>query len=190
MKILASGIVEQLESDAFVFAELIEFQLDTPIYLTTAGYNIYASTLTSGGSQTYLAQGKFLSYSGVRQTDELRINSVSILLSGSTDTFINMVLQDRYLHRTIRIYKTWINITTNALIATPSLIYSGTITGANVVDTARETQVSIDTGNEFYDFDRVAGRLTNSGSHQRFYPTDQGMIYSTGTISDIKWGKI
>ena len=190
MKILNSSIIEQLESDAFVFAELIEFQLDTPIYLTTAGYNIYASTLTSNGSQTYLAQGKFLSYSGVRQTDEFRINSVSILLSGSTDTFINMVLQDRYLHRTVRIYKTWINLTTNALIASPSLIYSGTITGANIVDTAKETQVAIDTGNEFYDFDKVAGRLTNSGSHQKFYPTDQGMIYSTATINDIRWGKI
>ena len=81
---------------------------------------------------------EFLSYSGVRQTDELRINSVSILLSGSTDTFINMVLQDRYLHRTVRIYKAWINIDTNSILGSPSLIYAGTITGASVVDNAKE----------------------------------------------------
>jgi hypothetical protein len=190
MKLLDSSIVSQLESDAFVFAELIEFQLDTPIYLTTAGYNIYATTLTSGGAQTYLAQGKFLSYSGVRQTDELRINSVSILLSGSTDTFVNMALQDRYLHRTVRIYKAWLNIDTNSILGTPSLIYSGTITGASIVDNAKETQVAIDTGNEFYDFDKIAGRLTNQGSQQKFYPNDQGMLYSTGTITDLRWGKI
>ena len=99
MKILDSEIVTQLESSSFVYAELIEFQFSTPLYLTTASFDIQASTLTSSGSQTYLAQGKFLSYSGVRQSDELRINTVAINLSGSTSTYVDVVLQDQYLHK-------------------------------------------------------------------------------------------
>jgi hypothetical protein len=189
MKILHSDIVAQLENDNFVFAELIEFQLDTPIFLTTASYDIVTSTLTSNGNQTYLAQGKFISYSGVRQTDEFRVNNVAIQLSGSTDTFVNMVLQDRYLHRTINIYKIWININTGQQIQSPNLIYSGTITAGDVLDNSNECQVTITTSNEFYDFDRQTGRQTNDGSQKKFYPNDNGMIFSTSTISDIRWGK-
>jgi hypothetical protein len=187
MKILHADIISQLESDSFVYAELIEFQLSSPLYLTTASYDIVTSTGTSGGSQTYLAQGKFLSYSGVRQTDELRINTVSLILSGSTSTFVNMVLQDRYLHRTVQIYRAWINTTTRAIIQSPSLVYSGTITGGDVTDTQTECTVTINTGNEFYDFDKIAGRQTNDGSQKKFYPNDNGMQYSTSTISDVRW---
>lgn len=189
MKQLPANTITALEAGSFLYAELIEFQLATPLYLTTASYDIRTSTLTSGGTQTYLAQGKFLSYSGVRQSDELRVNNVSIQLSGSTDTFVNLVLQDQYLHRRINIYRTWIDIATNTLIDTPSLIYSGTITGGDVMDSTQECEVSLTTSNEFYDFDRIAGRKTNMNSQQRWYPNDNGMLFSTSGIADIKWGR-
>lgn len=189
MKNYPTNIVTQLESDRFVFAELIEFELATPIYLTTASYDITTATDTSNGTQTYLAQGSFLNYSGVRHSDELRVNNVSLILSGSTSTFVNMVLQDQYLHKTVRIYKCWINLTTTAIIEQPILIYSGTMTGGDVTDTSSECQVTVTTSNEFYDFERITGRRTNQNSQQRYYPTDNGMLYSTSAIADIKWGR-
>lgn len=189
MKQLSAQVLEQLESTSFLYAELIEFALATPLYLTTASYDIVATTATSSGSQTYLAQGKFISYSGVRQTDELRINNVALSLSGSTDTFVNIVLNDQYLHRKVYIYRTWINVATNALIDSPVLVYAGTITGGDVLDSARECQVSLTTSNEFYDFDKISGRKSNSDSQKRFFPNDNGMLYSTNTINDIRWGK-
>lgn len=189
MKILDSEIVTQLESSSFVYAELIEFQFSTPLYLTTASFDIQASTLTSSGSQTYLAQGKFLSYSGVRQSDELRINTVAINLSGSTSTYVDVVLQDQYLHKQMQIYRVWLNVSTGVPIATPALIYAGTITGGEVNDTQDECTVGLSTSNEFYDFDKLSGRKTNPNSQQRFYSGDLGMNYSTVTIGDIRWGK-
>lgn len=189
MKSLDANVVTQLESSTFMYAELIEFDFATPLYLSTASYDIVTSTLTSDGTQTYLAQGKFLSYSGVRQSDELRVNSVAVQLSGSTSTFVNIVLQDQYLHRTMRIYKVWIDIANGQQIADPVLIYSGTITGGDVSDDSTECQVSLTTSNEFYDFEKVAGRKTNDNSQKREYPGDNGMIYSTGSIADIRWGK-
>lgn len=172
-----------------MYAELIEFQLSTPLYLTTASYDISTSTATSSGTQTYLAQGKFMAYSGVRQSDELRINNVAIQLSGSTDTFVNMVLQDQYLHRRINIYRTWIDIATNSLIDSPSLVYAGTITAGDVSDTATTCEVTLTTSNEFYDFEKVSGRKSNQNSQQRWYPFDNGMLFSTTAIADIRWGK-
>jgi hypothetical protein len=189
MKIYSNDIISQLESDRFRFAELVEFQLDTPLYLTTAGFNISASTATSSGTQTYLAQGSFLNFSGVRQSDELRVNNVSLTLSGSTPTFVNMVLQDQYLHRKIYIYKAWLNLTTGAIVDAPVLIYTGTITGGEVNDTATECQVALTTSNEFYDFDRITGRKTNTDSQEKWFPSDRGMRFSTATIADIKWGR-
>jgi hypothetical protein len=189
MKNYHPDIVTQLESDKFVFAELIEFGLSTPIYLTTASYDITTATDTSSGTQTYLAQGSFLNYSGLRHSDELRVNNVSLILSGSTSTFVNMVLQDQYLHKPVRIYKCWINLTTTAIVDEPVLIYSGTMTGGDVSDTSSECQISITTSNEFYDFERITGRRTNQNSQQRYYPGDNGMLYSTSAIADIKWGR-
>lgn len=189
MKTLAANTVAALSSTAFMYAELIEFQLSTPLYLTTASYDIRTSTATSSGTQTYLAQGKFMAYSGVRQSDELRINNVAIQLSGSTDTFVNMVLQDQYLHRRINIYRTWIDIATNSLIDSPSLVYAGTITAGDVSDTATTCEVTLTTSNEFYDFEKVSGRKSNQNSQQRWYPFDNGMLFSTTAIADIRWGK-
>jgi hypothetical protein len=189
MKNYHPDIIAQLESDRFMFAELIEFDLDTPIYLTSASYDITTATATSSGTQTYLAQGSFLNYSGVRHSDELRVNNVSLQLSGSTATFVNMVLQDQYLHKTVKVYKCWINLTTRAIVDAPVLIYSGTMVGGEVNDTQSECQVTMTTSNEFYDFERITGRRSNDNSQQRYFAGDRGMIYSTAAIADIKWGR-
>ena len=41
----------------------------------------------------------------------------------------------------------------------------------------------------FSDFSRVAGRRTNEGSQQRFFPTDRGMEFAGLTVQDILWGR-
>ena len=190
MKTLSAGVLSEIGSTSYIAAELVEFGLSTPLFFTTAQFDVAASTATSGGSQTYLAQGNFMSFSSLTETEELRINNVSVNFSGATSTFVNVALGDLYLHRTIRIYKIWFNKTTMATIADPLLIYNGTITGASVADTDTESTVSFVTANQFYDFERTAGRKTNNGSQRRFFPGDSGMIYSTTEIADIQWGRV
>lgn len=186
---LPTGVAAILSSRAFITCELIEFELDTPLYLTTAQFDIAAETATSGGVQTYLAQGQFLMYSGVREIDEVRVNNINVTFSGATNTYINIALNDNYLHRPFRIYKVFLNNSNMALLTDPVLIYDGAITGASVEESQSESTVTFQTANEFYDFERQAGRRTNSGSQQAFYPGDRGMEYSTITISDIRWGR-
>lgn len=186
---LPTGTVDILTSGAFVTTELIEIDLSTPLYLTTAQFDIQASTSTSGGTQTYIAQGQFMSYSGIREIDEVRVNSINVTFSGATNTYVNIALNDNYLHRAFRIYKIFLNAANMAMLTDPVLIYDGTITGASVEESPRESLVTFQTSNEFYDFERTAGRKTNPGSQTRFYPGDKGMDYSTITISDIRWGR-
>lgn len=190
MKTLDAGILSEISDYSYVTAELVEIALSTPLYLTNAGYNIVATTATSGGSQTYLAQGNFISFTSISETTELRINNISINFSAATNTFVNIALSDNYLHRKIRIYKTWFNKSSLVMVGTPLLVYSGSITGASIADTDTETTVSFVTANQFYDFERTAGRLTNKTSQQRFYPGDRGMDYSTAEVADIQWGRV
>lgn len=190
MKSFSLGVVNEITSTNYISAELVEIDLTTPLYLSTAVFDVVTSTETSGGTQTYIAQGSFMGFTGVSETEELRINNVSINFSAATTAYVNIALGDNYLHRSIRIYKVWFDKTTMAVIASPVLIYDGTITGASVSDSEDESVVSFVTANQFYDFDRTAGRRSNDGSQRRFYPGDSGMIYSTSDIADILWGRV
>ena len=186
---LPAGTLDVLTSRSFITCELIELELTEPLYLNSSQYDIVATTATSQGQQVFLAQGQFLNYSGVRETDEMRVNTVNISFSGATNQFINIALNDRILHRPIRIYKVFINSTNLQLITEPVIIYDGTIVGATVEESPDNSIVTLQTANEFYDFERRSGRRTNTGSQQRFFPGDLGMDFSTKSISDIKWGR-
>jgi hypothetical protein len=186
---LDATTIAVLNSNQFITVELIEFDLSTPIYLTNAQFDIVATTTTSGGSQTYLAQGNFMAYSGVREIDELRINNINVTFSGATNTYINIALNDNYLHRAFRIYKIYLSPADMTLLTDPVMIYDGTVVGASVEESERESVVTFQTANEFYDFERRAGRKTNAGSQTRFFPSDKGMDFSTTSINDIRWGR-
>ena len=186
---LPAGAVAILNSRAFITCELVEFQLSTPLYLTNAQFDIAASTETSSGTQTYLDQGTFLAYSGVREIDEIRVNNINITFSGASNAYINIALNDNYLHRAFRIYKVFLNNSDMALLTDPIMIYDGAIVGASVQESATESVVTFQTANEFYDFDRTAGRKTNNGSQQRVFPGDRGMEFSTSAVQDIRWGR-
>jgi len=186
---LSNDIKQVLGSDRFITAELIEVELDTPLYLTTASFDISAQTETSGGTQTYYAQGRFLGYTQVNETSEVRIASINVTFSGASSTFTDIALNSNYLHRAFRIYKVFLLDTDMSLIDDPVMVYSGSLTGATVKENILESSVTFETSNEFYDFDRVAGRRTNDGSQQSFFPGDRGMEFSTAAIADIQWGK-
>lgn len=186
---LPAGVLDVLVSRSFITCELIELGLTTPLFLNSGQYDLLATTQTSAGQQTYLAQGQFLSYTGVRETDEMRVNTVNVSFSGATNQFLNFALNDRILHRAFRIYKVFINAADLALLTAPVMIYDGSIVGATVEESVDSSVVTLQTANEFYDFETRRGRRTNSGSQQRFFPGDRGMDFSTKSIADIKWGR-
>jgi hypothetical protein len=193
---LPVAIVNQLTSRAFISTELIEIGLSTPLYLTTAPFDIKGlTTPTSAGAKTYIAQGSFLSFTGIKTVEKVRVNNITLTLNGANSFYVNMVLNDNYLHRPIRIYKYFMpqRLTPNSAGAwthiPPVLIYEGVMTGAQINESEKESIITIVTNSEFYDFMRTNGRKTNKQSQQKHFPTDQGMNFSTANISDITWGK-
>ena len=146
MKSLSANVVSEITSTSYIAADLVEFDLDTPLYLTNAIVDVEISTDTSGGTQTYLAQGNFMSFSSAQETSELRINNVSIGFTGATSVYVDIALGNSYLHRSIRIYKVWFDKSTLAPIGSPVMVYDGTITGVNVSDDPSETIVVFEIG--------------------------------------------
>lgn len=186
---LSQDVVDILSSRQFITAELVEINLDTPLFFSSAQFDIETSTGTSNGTQTYIAQGSFIAYSGVREIDEVRVNNINITFSGATQAFLNIALNDNYLHKEFRIYKVFFNSADMQLLTDPILIYDGEIIGASVEESVDESIVTLQSANQFYDFERVAGRRSNNGSQQRFFPGDKGMQFSTKAIQDIRWGR-
>lgn len=190
---IPASITDQITRRAFISTELVEIETPTPIYVTTAPFDIYYTTPTSNGYKKYIAQGSFLSFSGISTTDKIAVNTIQLTFSGATSTYTTGLLNDTYLHRPIRIYKIFmeqhptLNNITN--FVGPFQIYEGIMTGGNIDETGKDSVVTINTNNHFYDFDRKNGRRTNDASQKRWYPADEGMSFSTQNIRDIVWGR-
>jgi|15BtaG_2_1085339.scaffolds.fasta_scaffold00289_10 hypothetical protein len=186
---LSTATKNILSSGAFITADLVELELDTPMYFTSAGYDLDVSTGTSGGTQTYFAQGKFMKHSPVSEREDPAINTISLVFTGVPSTFRDIALTDDFLHKNVRIYKAFFDTSDLSSLVDPIMWYQGKFTGASLTDGPSESIVTFTTSAHFSDFDYIAGRKTNDGSQQRFYPGDRFFQYSTEAISDIKWGK-
>jgi hypothetical protein len=186
-------IKDQISRRAFISFDLVEIDMPTPIYLCNAPFDITQITQTNPLSTIYRAQGSFLTFSSINTTDEIRVNNIALTFSGSSPFYLNLVLNDNYLHRGIRIYKQFIDqkpvLSSNRLqLPPPIMIYKGTMVGANVDESLSESTITINTSNQFYDFMRINGRRTNNASHTRLFPNDRGMEFSTSKVLDIQWG--
>jgi hypothetical protein len=189
---LPAAIVNQITRRAFISTELLELELPVPIYLTAAPYDITQQTPTSNGFKTYVAQGSFLSYSGIGLVDTIRVNSIQITLAGATSNYIQYLLNEQFLHRPLRIYKQFLEqkivVNQQSTFIAPILIYEGVMTGASMTEDGKQSTITLNTNNQFYDFDRKNGRRTNPASQKRYFPNDKGMDFSTVNVQDIQWG--
>ena len=189
---LPAAIVNQITRRAFISTELIEMELPVPIYLTSAPYDITQKTPTSNGFKTYVAQGSFLSYTGIGLVDTIRVNSIQITLAGATSNYIQYLLNEQFLHRPLRIYKQFLEqkivVNQQSTFIAPILIYEGVMTGASMTEDGKQSTITLNTNNQFYDFDRKNGRRTNPASQKRYFPNDKGMDFSTVNVADIEWG--
>ena len=75
------------------------------------------------------------------------------------------------------------------MIADPILLYKGTIDGFDINEKNTESFVNLKVVSHWADFDKVAGRKTNSASQQRFFSSDVGFDFSSEMVQDIKWGR-
>ena len=153
-------------------AHLVKLEFDTTYY-----YTDFSSDIVDGGD-TYSANGFLQKIGSISESASLTIGSLSLSLSGVNQTLISDVLNNGHIHRQITIKRAFINASTNALIESFS-IYSGRVEGMDIADNDKTSMINFQVSNHWGDFARLAGRRTNSGSQNQFFPNDKGFDFIT-----------
>lgn len=157
---LSSAQITVLGKNSIVVESLLEISnAGSTVYLTSAPYNTVATTLTSGGSQTYI---KNHTWSGSSQIDDKRFaaqNKIAIFFEGDMSaTFGGFSLAPLdFINNTtrFRLYKIFRDSTTNAIeSADPILVFDGVLAKKTyIVGATRETlQCDCITTNRPYSF--------------------------------------
>ncbi len=106
---LHSDVQAELAKDKITFVDLIELHFDTADggtkFLNNGQFSFNASTDTSGGSQTFNANGEFISFEMIKETESAKVNEINIVLSGASNTFTSLFLNNDYVERRVVIYR-------------------------------------------------------------------------------------
>jgi|LakMenEpi03Aug12_release.lakeMendotaPanAssembly.Ray.scaffolds.fasta_scaffold59846_3 hypothetical protein len=160
--------------------ELLEIVLDAATYRYTNGpWNV------SYGGNTYEALGNFLGFSEIQENTQMQIAEVTITLTGLKADSINFFASTDFIDRTVRIYRQLWN-DTSGVVGTYK-IFEGRFKSAALEDSGDTITVGGVASNQFVDFERIAGRLTNDDDQQYHYPNDRFFEFSHEVLKDVKW---
>ena len=173
---LSGDIKNELVRTNFVMAHLVKLEFDTTYY-----YTDFSSDIVDG-SDTYIANGFLQKIGAISESASLTIGSLSLSLSGVTQTIISDILNNGHIHRQITIKRAFITSGTvdgdGQLIESFS-IYSGRVESMDIVDSDKTSTINFRVANHWGDFARLAGRRTSSGSQNQFFPSDKGFDFIT-----------
>ena len=184
-----------LKGTSLYLADLIELQLSTTQYLTSAEINLQfdSATAPDSGNNTYLAQGQFLKYSNIKETADLRISTVNLEFTAVDLTTVALLMSNDFIDKRVVIYSVVMDAdhewTTNVVpSANAYMLFDGRISGYGINQTREGATIELSTASQFADFEKIKGRRTNSQSQQIYFPGDRGFEYSPQVVKDLKWG--
>lgn len=177
-----ASVVTELAKDSMKMCHMIEIHLSSTSYLTDAGQDI-----THGGN-TYIASSHFLDISTVKEESEVRVGTTKVKLSGVEQSFIAALLSSGYVGRKLIVYRAFLD-DNSAVIGTPVLIFDGRISEYDVIDTNDTSTVELGVASHWSDFERKAGRHTNSNSQGLHFSGDKGFDFAANIVKDLKWGR-
>ena len=183
---LTTAIKNELATNDIRPVHLITIGFTSPVNLTDCSFSLTSSV--SGSSVTYTASDFIMGLSNFTEETDVTKTSLTLSISGADLTFISTVLNENVVNDSVDIYRGFLN-DSNALIADPFLLYSGTIDTFTISEKGKDSTVNLQVVSHWADFDKTNGRKTNNTSQQRFFSADVGMDFSSQTVQDIKWGR-
>ena len=187
---LATAVTDELAKDKITYVDLIELHFDSASggvqRLSNGQFSINATTSTSSG--TYTANGEFLTFESVNETNEARVNEINIILDGVSTTFTNLFLNNNYVERRVVIYRQFLAENGTA-ISTPVMMFDGEIKNFTVNDEVDTSTVIVKSASVFFNFTDLNGRRTTTSSQQREFSQDRGFDFAATATKDIRWGR-
>ena len=176
---LSSDLLTELNSGSIKPVALVEIQFPTVQRLTNHYKDI------SHNSNTYSASGHLLKISAKAEDSQINVANFSIQLSAVDNAFVSIALNNVISNDEVTVDIGFID-SDETLIDTFN--YDKGFINNFSIDT-KTGILTLNCTSHFGDFSRTAGRKTNEGSQQRFYPNDKGFVFSALTIADLKWGR-
>jgi hypothetical protein len=179
---LTADLITELATDKLNPVELVYLGISTGTYYT----DHYKDLIFDGN--TYTASSLFLGSSEVQETADVSVNNLTLKFSGADTTIISLLLNNDYMNVQAKLYRGFLD-SSQALIADPFLLFDGRISNFALEENATGSSVSIIVASHWADFEKVSGRRSSINSQKLYFPTDEGMEFSSQTSQKIKWGK-
>jgi hypothetical protein len=187
MKTFSTGVRTEMYRDHFIAIDLVRIDLTTPLYLASGGLN-----LVFDGNE-YTAQGDFIGFSRLQEDFDVKVGKFEIFLSGINTSTVNTFVDDDFEGSRVRVYKAFLDLNTGAVVdSQPVLMFDGQIYNAQITEGQRTCQINVECSSLFADFERIAGRKTNSGSNHLFQGTTADKAFDkSGFVGteEFRWGR-
>lgn len=183
MRTIDGATAAILADDSLRIAHLLTFEFSSTLTFTDYAHDITHNAVT------YLAANGFVGLSDPSESQELRINSLNVEMSGVDQSFISIFLSSNWVNRRTLLQTAFIDAT-GQVVGEPISIFDGLISDFDITESQNKSTVNITVSSHWADFERKAGRFTNSNSQQFFFAGDLGMDFSASIVTDLKWGKL
>lgn len=169
------------------------------LYLCDGGFDVQfdSQTAPESGTNTYVAQGEFIGFSGMSEDMDVKVGKFTVTLSAIGTDYVQKFINYEVEGKRICIYKAFLSFGPNgtdplSLVADPILMYDGTIYNFSINETAKTCQIAVDCSSLFADFERTNGRKSNNWSNWLFQGEQYDRAFEkTGWVgqTEIKWGR-
>ena len=181
-RLINSATLAALESDSFNIATLVQIDFSSTIRITDWARSVTAL------SNTWNSSANFIGVGDVTESQELRVNDLTLTLSGVDQTYVAIFLANNYIDVPINVYRVILD-NADAVVGAPILIFDGILTGYAIEDTEEESKVTVQMASHWKDFEKENGRRTNHNSQQLYFAGDEGFEFAPKSIKDLKWGR-
>jgi len=200
MKTYHQDLRDEFYRDHTFAVDLIEIQIqdgsgsDDCLYLASGGIDIAfdSTTAPDAGTNTYSAQGEFISYTAIDETFDVVVGKFQITLSGLPSGYIDKFIGKNVEGQRIVVYKAFMDLNDFSIIQTPILMYDGTIYNVAIQENQNTCTIGLDITSQFADFERTAGRKTNNWSNWYFQDAKYDTaMEKTGYVGNTEflWGR-
>lgn len=180
---LTTATATQFQASAFKPLTLVEIDYaSAPVRLHSGIGNI-----TFGGN-TYTGTGSLGAVSTLTETLDESANGCTLTLSAAS-AIISLCLTEDARGRPVKVWIGAQDMTTDALIADPALMFSGLVAAMSHEDDGTSGSISIACVDETGDQERPLERRLTNEDQQRLHPGDVGLEYVTDLPNmTFTWG--
>jgi hypothetical protein len=179
---LSGSLTTELATNKLNPVELIYIGVSSGYY-----YTDHYKDITYNGN-TYLASSLVLGVSDASESSEVSVTDLIVKFSGADQTIISLFLNNDYMNKRAYVYRGFLD-DSQTLISDPFLLFDGRIDNFNIDESDTVSEVTVSIASHWSDFDKIAGRKTNTNSQKLYFSTDKGFDYASQSVKEIKWGR-